>query len=327
MPNLPWEVRPAGCNDVVWRYSKNPVIPYNAIDCSSAIFNSAAVPFNGGFAGVIRCDDKTRRHNIHIGFSSDGMNWDIGPKPIEFITDPVLAELDDEQIRTQGFTHDYDPRVIKIDDRYYITWCRNYHGPTIGMAYTDDFEKFYRMENCFMPCCRNGVLFPRKVNGKYLMLNRPSDMGQTPFGDIFYLESPDLMHWGKPRFVMGTKPCSWESVKIGPGPVPIETKEGWLTFYHGVHGTCNGYIYCMGAALLDLDEPWRVIRRAKPYLLFPEASYECVGAVPNVIFPCANIVDADTGKIAIYYGAADTVVGLAFAYVDEVLTFIKENAE
>jgi len=90
---------------------------------------------------------------------------------------------------------------------------------------------------------------------------------------------------------------------------------------------CSGYIYSMGAALLDLEEPWRVIYRAKPYLLFPEAIYERIGDVPNVIFPCANIVDAATGRIAIYYGAADTVVALAFAYIDEVLAFIKENTE
>jgi beta-1,4-mannooligosaccharide/beta-1,4-mannosyl-N-acetylglucosamine phosphorylase len=170
------------------------------------------------------------------------------------------------------------------------------------------------------------VLFPRKINGKYAMFNRPSDNGHTPFGDIYYSESPDLVHWGRHRFVMGAS-NGWQATKIGAGPTPIETREGWLLFYHGVLTSCNGVVYSFGAALLDLDQPWKVIYRGEPYLLAPQAPYERTGDVPNVAFPCAALADAATGRLAIYYGGADTVVCLAFAHVDEVIKFIKSNSK
>ena len=90
--------------------------------------------------------------------------------------------------------------------------------------------------------------------------------------------------------------------------------------------SCNGFVYSFGAALLDLDQPWKVAYRTEPYLMSPQMLYECVGDVPNVVFPCASLVDAPTGRIAIYYGAADTVTGLAFCYIDEVIDFVKHNS-
>jgi beta-1,4-mannooligosaccharide/beta-1,4-mannosyl-N-acetylglucosamine phosphorylase len=119
----------------------------------------------------------------------------------------------------------------------------------------------------------------------------------------------------------------WQSTKIGAGPVPIETDEGWLLLYHGVTTTCSGYVYSMGAAILDRDDPSIVKYRAADYLLTPEKIYETSGFVPNVVFPCATLHDAETGRIAIYYGAADTYVALAFTQVDEVVGFIKNNSE
>jgi beta-1,4-mannooligosaccharide/beta-1,4-mannosyl-N-acetylglucosamine phosphorylase len=118
----------------------------------------------------------------------------------------------------------------------------------------------------------------------------------------------------------------WESTKIGAGPTPIETIEGWLLIYHGVLTSCNGFQYSMGAAILDIDRPWKVLYRAEPYLLTPEELYECVGDTPNVVFPCAALYDAPTGRIAIYYGGADTVTCLAFTLVDEIIDFIKSNS-
>ena len=118
----------------------------------------------------------------------------------------------------------------------------------------------------------------------------------------------------------------WQSTKVGAGPIPIETTEGWLMIYHGVLTSCNGFVYSAGAALLDIDKPWKVIHRTRPYILSPQKLYECVGDVPNVAFPCAAVCDAPTGRIAIYYGGADTVVCLAFTQVDELIGFIKENS-
>lgn len=318
LPNIPWENRPTDSNDIVWRYSQNPIIPRNATPTANSIFNSAAVPFNGEFAGVFRVDDTRRVMDLHAGFSSDGIHWEIEPEPIEWqFDDSELAEM----------LHRYDPRVVWIEDRYYVTWCNGYHGPTIGIGYTFDFKEFIFVENAYLPYNRNGVLFPRKINDKFAMLSRPSDTGHTPFGDIFYSESPDMVHWGRHRHVMAPKSWRWESTKIGAGPIPIETSEGWLMIYHGVLTSCNGYVYSMGAALLDLDEPWQVTHRAAPYLMSPQTLYECVGDVPNVVFPCAALHDDETGRIAIYYGAADTVTGLAFTQVDELVDFVKANSE
>jgi len=314
---IPWEDRPANCSDVVWRYSANPIIPRNQIPSSNSIFNSAVVRFNDRFAGVFRCDNKKREMNLNRGFSANGVDWAIEDSPIHWHnSDPEINR----------FEYRYDPRVVWLEDRYYISWCNGYHGPTIGIGYTFDFQVFEFMENALLPFNRNGVLFPRKINGMYVMLNRPSDNGHTPFGDIFLSQSPDLIHWGRHRFVMGVK-HGWQSTKIGAGPVPIETPEGWLLFYHGVITSCNGFVYSFGAALLDLEQPWKVIARGGSYLLSPQMYYECVGDVPNVAFPCASLHDPDTGRIAIYYGGADTVTALAFARIDEVLGFLKTTSD
>ena len=320
LARIPWQDRPAGSSEVVWRYSANPVIPRDLFPGANSIFNSAVVPFRDEFAGVFRADSTCRNMRIHNGRSKDGFTFEIEPEPITWVcNDPEIGH----------FVEAYDPRVVRIDDRYFITWCNNYHGYTIGMGYTDDFKAFHQMENAFLPFNRNGVLFPRTVGGRYLMLSRPSDTGHTPFGDIFVSQSPDLIHWGCHRHVMSPKggKLTWQCTKVGAGPVPIETTEGWLLFYHGVLTSCNGFVYSMGAAILDLDRPWSVRYRTKPYLLNPRTPYECVGDVPNVVFPCAALADAPTGRIAIYYGCADTVTGLAFCQVDEVMEFIKNNSE
>lgn len=319
LPNIAWQDRPADVNGPVWRYDANPIITTADAPHANSIFNSAVAPFEDGFAGVFRCDDLGVSMDIYAGFSKDGITWEIDSTPISF-------EGVDDAVTEREYR--YDPRVVFIEDRYYITWCNGYHGPTIGLAYTYDFKTFHQMENLFLPYNRNGVLFPRKISGKYAALSRPSDTGHTPFGDIFYSESPDLTYWGKHRFVMGTykgDASAWQATKIGPGPCPIETDEGWLLLYHGVILTANGMVYRMGGALLDLDEPWKVIARSRTYLLGPHELYERVGDVPNVLFPVGALADGDTGRIAIYYGGADTVVGLAFTDVNTVVDYIKAD--
>jgi beta-1,4-mannooligosaccharide/beta-1,4-mannosyl-N-acetylglucosamine phosphorylase len=314
--NIPWEERPAGFEDVLWRSTKNPIITRAAVPNANSIFNSAVVPFKDGFAGVFRCDNTARVMQIHAGKSIDGIHWDIEPNRIQFKC------VDDEIAK---FDYGYDPRVCWLEDRFYVTWCNGYHGPTIGVGYTYDFQTFHQLENAFLPYNRNGVLFPRKIQGKYAMYSRPSDTGHTAFGDIFYSESPDMIHWGHHRHVMSPV-GGWQSTKVGAGPTPIETTEGWLMFYHGVLTSCNGYVYSFGVALLDLEQPWKVIHRSRPYLLNPREYYECVGDVPDVTFPCAALFDPPTGRLAIYYGGADTVTCLAYAKIDEVFEFLKMNS-
>jgi beta-1,4-mannooligosaccharide/beta-1,4-mannosyl-N-acetylglucosamine phosphorylase len=279
------------------------------------------VPFEDGFAGVFRVDDRARTMNLHAGRSRDGASWEIDPEPIAFLpADGRAAQIQ------ETFEHAYDPRVTWLEDRYYVTWCHGYHGPTIGVAWTTEFRTFHQLDNAFLPFNRNGVLFPRRIDGAYAMLSRPSDNGHTPFGDIFYSESPDLVHWGRHRHVMAPRRLSWDSTKVGAGPTPIETQDGWLLIYHGVLTSCNGYVYSMGAALLDLDEPWRVVARPHDYLLAPTVDYEQVGDVPNVLFPCAALTDRPADRITVYYGGADTVVGMAHAHLSELLAFVRDGA-
>ena len=129
-----------------------------------------------------------------------------------------------------------------------------------------------------------------------------------------------MIHWGRHRFVMAPV-GGWQSTKIGGGPTPIETSEGWLLIYHGVLSSCNGFVYSFGAVLLDLEKPWKVIHRTRPYLLTPREYYECVGDVPNVVFPCAALVDPPTGRMAIYYGGADTVTCKGAIHPQPAITY------
>lgn len=302
--NIPWQDKPAGYRYPVWRYSENPIITRDDLFMANSIFNSAVVPFKDGFAGVFRADYMSRDQRLVTGFSKDAIHWEL-----------------EEKVIFEG----YDPRLCLIDGKYYLSWVNHTpHGTTIGIAFTEDFKEWTQLEDACYPVARNGVLFPRKIGDEYMLLIRPCDKGHTPYGDIFIIRSRDLTYWGKNRFVMSPVK-NWEMTKVGAGPTPIETDEGWLLFYHGVITSCNGFTYSMGAAILDRDEPWKVLHRADSFLLAPHEIYETSGDVPNVVFPCAALADAGTGRIAIYYGAADTSVALAFTTIDETVDFIKKN--
>lgn len=315
---IPWQDKPQGCNLPMWRYTQNPIIDRNPIEGVARIFNSAVAEFEGKFIAVLRAELTDGVPCIYLGHSDDGIKWDIENEPVQFV---------DEEGKAYQPLYAYDPRLIKIENEYFIIWCGDFHGASLGLAKTTDFKTFVRLENPFLPFNRNGVLFPKKINGEYLMLSRPSDSGHTPFGDIFLSRSKDLEYWGKHRHVMSSGgEAWWQSLKIGGGPAPIETSEGWLMFYHGVVHTCNGYVYSVGSAILDLDDPAKVKYRSRKYVMTPETWYEERGFVNNVVFPCAALCD-DEGRIAIYYGAADTYVGLAFTTVDEIVKYTVENNE
>lgn len=314
---MPWQEKPAGCNAPMWRYSENPVIRRNPAPNVARIFNSAvAVWKDGGFVGVFRAETCNGIPYLYYGFSPDALNWTFSEKAMTIY---------DSNGNDVSPTYAYDPRLVRIEDTYYIIWCTNFHGASLGIAKTKDFKYFESFDNPFLPFNRNGVLFPRKVNGKYLLLSRPSDSGHTPFGDVFLSESPDLYYWGRHKFVFGPSGDWWQSVKTGAGCTPIETEEGWLLFYHGVTGTCSGFVYSIGAAILDLNDPSKVLHRCKNFLLTPEEPYEERGFVPNVVFPVAALVDAPTGRVALFYGAADTYTCLAFTTVDETVAYIKAH--
>ena len=318
IPNLPWQERPEKADGPLWRFRDNPVIGRHPLPGVARIFNSAVLPYGDGFIGVFRGEQTNGIPYIYLGHSSDGIHWEFQKEKIQFVhpdgspAQPVYA---------------YDPRLVKVEDEYYVIWCQDFYGASIGMARTEDFKTFTRLENPFLPFNRNAVLFPRKIGGMYTMLSRPSDSGHTPFGDIFLSQSPDMEFWGRHRHVMSKSKNWWENLKIGGGAAPVETTEGWLMFYHGVTGTCNGYVYSIGGAILDREEPSKVLHRCSTFLLTPEEWYEERGFVPNVCFPCAALGDSATGRIAVYYGCADSYVGLAFTDVQTVTDYIKAHDE
>ena len=151
LANMPWEDKPAGEKEPIWRYSGNPIIGRHGNKRSNSVFNSAVVPFNGGFAGVFRCDSRSISMDLFAGRSKDGIHWDIDDEPILFTGA-------DSEIAVNEYR--YDARITPMEGKYYITWCNGYHGPTIGAAWTEDFKTFHQLENAFLPFNRNGVLFP-----------------------------------------------------------------------------------------------------------------------------------------------------------------------
>ncbi len=317
--NIPWQKRMGQSDNYpLWRYTENPIIERNPSKNIARVFNSAVVPYKGEFIAALRGEETNNIPHIYIGHSKDGIKWEIEEERVKFI---------DEEGNPFMPKYAYDPRLVKVEDIYYIIWCQDFYGASIGIAKTTDFKTYTRIENPFLPFNRNAVLFPRKINGLFTMLSRPSDSGHTPFGDIFISQSRDMEFWGRHRHVMGKTSAWWEGLKIGAGASPIETSEGWLLFYHGVTNTCNGFVYSIGGAILDIDNPSIVKFRSEKFILTPEEQYETTGFVPNVAFPCASLCDSETGRIALYYGAADTNLALAFTTVDEIIDFIKDNSK
>jgi len=282
---------------------------------SNSIFNSAVVSYGGGFAGVFRCDDTSRQMSLYRGSSPDGLAWKIDPEPIRF-------KCDDPEIG--NFVYGYDPRVVWIEDRYYVTWCNYYHGPTIGVAWTKDFKTFNQFENAFLPFNRNGVLFPRKINGSFAMLSRPSDNGHTPFGEIYYSESRDLVYWAS----IATSWRRWQLMDVHQGgrrTDPDRDVRGWLMIYHGVLTSCNGFVYSAGTALLDLDKPWKVIARSRIICCRLRRSMSA-----SEMFPTSSSV---RGALRRSHRTAGDLLrrggyrhALMFAKVDELVEFTKKNA-
>ena len=178
---------------IIWRYEGNPLFDMPKMKHFWHICNSAVVMVDGKYIGVFRCEDKTGKPDLYIGKSEDGANWDISEK------ERVFFKEDGERV---VYPYAYDPRLIKIEGVYYVVFCADIEGPSIYIAKTVDFERFEILPTGFLPFNRNGVLFPEKINGKYVMLSRPSDSGNTPFGNIYISESPDLIHWGNHKLLM-----------------------------------------------------------------------------------------------------------------------------
>ncbi|MGD7707025.1 glycoside hydrolase family 130 protein [Microlunatus sp. Y2014] len=246
-----------------------------------------------------------------VARSTDGINFTLGTE--DFISPQAAGEPWDL------YHHFIDNRVTPIDDWFYIVtpvMVAGFGSPIAMLGRTKDFTTYQRLDTISLPANRGASLFPEMINGRYHRLDRPTT--PTRAGDIWLSSSPDLLHWGSTRPVLAAGSRYWTQDKIGSTP-PIRTAAGWLVIIHGVFTPAGGTSYHLGAILLDLDEPWRVIGRTNSPLLSPETEYERHGNCDNTVFACGALADADADELWIYYGAADSAVCLATGSLSEVV--------
>lgn len=332
MPDL--ASTPLVSSPVITRYAGNPVlsakdVPFHA----TLVFNAGVAYFQGRYVMVFRNDygsqAEGRIHGTNMGlaFSKDGLHWDVQPRP--------CFELENDEIERA-----YDPRLTVLDGRCYMCFAVDTrHGLRGGIAVTDDFEHFDIL-SLSVPDNRNMVLFPERIGGKYVRLERPfpvySRGGRDRF-DIWLSDSPDLRYWGNSQLVLAVENVWYANDKIGPGAPPIKTKQGWLTLFHAVDRDNtrgkNGWEerwqkrYCAGIMLLDLENPAKIVGIYRDPLMAPEAPYEVAGGYRNnTIFPGGMILER-SGEVKIYYGAADTVECLATAHVDDLVRLCLQGSK
>jgi predicted GH43/DUF377 family glycosyl hydrolase len=297
------------------RHPSNPIL--TAGDWGypvNAVFNPAAAALDGGTVLLARVEDRRGISHLTVARSANGVDgWAIE-------TEPLLAPADGVATEQWGFE---DPRVVWVAElgRWVIT-CTAYGpaGPAVYLATTEDFTTVERHGIVMHPDDKNAALLPHRVDGRWVLLHRPKTEFGGSRGEIVLSRSADLESWTAPEQVLQPRAGAWwDSLRIGIGPPPLRTGHGWLLVYHGVKETVSGEIYRIGLALLDLDEPTRVLRRLPGWILAPLEPYERTGDVPNVVFPCGLVHDEAAGELRLYYGAADSSICLATARLDELL--------
>ncbi len=297
------------------RHSSNPILtardwPYTA----NAVFNPAAAVVDGETVLLARVEDRRGISHLSVARSANGVDgWSIAPEPLLAPDDGVASE-------EWGFE---DPRVVWVDElsRWVIT-CTAYGpaGPAVFLATTEDFRTVERHGIIRHPEDKNAALLPQRINGRWLLLHRPKTEFGGARGEILLSRSADLVSWSAPEQVLQPRAGAWwDSLRIGIGPPPLRTEHGWLLVYHGVKETVAGGIYRVGLALLDLEEPTRVLRRLPSWILAPLEAYERTGDVANVVFPCGLLHDPGSDELRLYYGAADSSICLATARLRDLL--------
>jgi beta-1,4-mannooligosaccharide/beta-1,4-mannosyl-N-acetylglucosamine phosphorylase len=305
-----------------------PDVPPLLVDATS-VFNPGAVKVGDRYVLMLRVQARSRETFMVVAESEDGFRFAVRPEIVE------LRGIKKVKERTY---HVYDARITRIDGAYYIMFAMDTDaGCQLGLARTGDFRDFRFLGVTSTDDVRNGVLFPEKIGGVYLRLERPNrarlEGGPTTGSEIWLAESHDLIHWKERGPVMRGRFHYWDEY-IGSGPPPVKTRQGWLHIYHGVathFGSAN--IYQAGVVLLDLHDPSKVIGRSRGNVLEPREPYELTGQVPNVVFPSGLVVEEYDGEgcarpsspVKVYYGAADTAVGLAVTTVSELLRAAGED--
>ncbi len=303
------------------RYSPHPLLtpadwPYPI----NSVFNPAATLLSDGSTLLLcRCEDHRGHSHLTVARSKNGIdNWIIDPSPT---IEPAPRTHPEEVWGIE------DPRITFVPslNEYFIAYTSFSHGgPGVSLMRTRDFDTFERLGAVMPPDDKDAALLPCKVEGRWAMLHRPSG---PHGGHIWISYSPDLRHWGDHRLVLRARRGAWwDSEKIGLSPPLVETEAGWLMIYHGVRRHASGALYRCGLALLDRDEPHKCLMRGSEWVMGPSLPWEREGDVDNVVFPCGVVVDQeDPDLLRVYYGAADTCVGLAIARISQLLHWLEHH--
>jgi beta-1,2-mannobiose phosphorylase / 1,2-beta-oligomannan phosphorylase len=211
-----------------------------------------------------------------------------------------------------------DSRVASMKDAYYLSFTEvSEFGVGVGLIQTNDWKNFRREGMIFPPHNKDCAIFEKKINGKYYALHRPSSP-ELGGNFIWIAESPDLIHWGRHKCIATTRPGMWDSARVGAGAAPIRTKDGWLEIYHGANKENR---YCLGALLLDINDPSLVLARSTEAIMEPIEPYEQTGFFGNVVFTNGHYVKDD--DIYLYYGASDEVICGARFTISGILSTLK----
>ena len=298
--------------DVVDRWEGNPTLTAEDIPfpCNT-VFNAGAVKLDGEYILLLRVEDLQGHSVLALACSEDGYHFTVHPEPVMVpATEGIFATYEHKGIE--------DPRVTLLEGTYYIVYTAvSDYGARLALAKTKDFRTFERVALISEPENKDGTLFPRKIGGRYVRLDRPV-VGNTGIMWISY--SNDLIHWGDSRVLMGVRGDCWDSWRIGACAPPIETEYGWLEIYHGVKETSHGPIYRLGAAMLDIDDPTKVLCRSAIPILSPREEYERTGDIPNVVYSTGAILE-DDGTLKIYYGGADTCICIGTVKLANLMQF------
>jgi len=300
------------------RSAANPIltaadVPYPA----NSTFNPGAARVGDETILLVRVEDLRGISQLHVARSPDGVSdWRFDPEPL------LRSDVDRDPEETWGCE---DPRLTWLPEREewaiaYTAYSRR--GPLVSLAVSRDFRSVRRLGPALPPENKDAALFPRRFDGRWAMIHRPSPLRGGAHMWISF--SPDLRHWGDHGLLLEARDGAWwDAGKIGLGPPPLETPGGWLILYHGVHSTSDGPIYRAGLALLALEDPRIVLGRSDEWVFGPVAPYEVTGDVGRVVFPCGWIADEAEDRLRLYYGAADSVVAMATARLSDVLARLR----
>ena len=296
---------------IVKRYKKNPILTRDDVPYPvGTVHNAGVVKHDGRYIMLFRSHTPNGRSVIGKAESKDGFAFKVDPEPFLIpATEGVFAEYEAFGVE--------DLRITPIEEEYLLTYSAySQRGVRNALARTKDFETVERVALITQADLRNVVIFPEKIGGRYVRLDRPhSEI--TPWS-IWISYSPDLIHWGDSRMLIKPEPYHWDEMKVGPGAPPIRTDSGWLNIYHGVFQTMAGAVYRLGVALHDLADPAKLLGVADRWILQPEDPWEVSGYVPNVVFTCGAVPE-DDGTVKIYWGGADTVMCAGSAEVEELV--------